>query len=72
MPPTAVMSGSAAVWPPSEQYLRAGLIDDLHLAIVPTLLGSGEQLFDDSWAGYEFVSSLAVAHVRFVRAATEV
>ena len=29
------------------QYLRAGLIDDLHLAIAPTLLGSGESLFAD-------------------------
>ncbi|WP_046166284.1 dihydrofolate reductase family protein [Chromobacterium vaccinii] len=27
------------------QYLRAGLIDELHLAIAPTLLGSGEALF---------------------------
>ncbi len=26
------------------QYLLAGLIDELHLAIVPTLLGDGEQL----------------------------
>ncbi len=29
------------------QYLRAGLIDDLHLAMAPTLLGSGESLFAD-------------------------
>lgn len=28
------------------QYLRAGLIDDLHLAISPVLLGSGEHLWD--------------------------
>jgi dihydrofolate reductase len=27
------------------QYLRAGLVDELHLAIAPTLLGSGEALF---------------------------
>ncbi len=26
------------------QYLRAGLIDEMHLAIAPTLLGSGEHL----------------------------
>lgn len=29
------------------QYLRAGLIDTLHLAISPVLLGSGESLFAD-------------------------
>lgn len=28
-----------------QQFLRAGLIDHLHLAISPLLLGSGEQLF---------------------------
>jgi dihydrofolate reductase len=27
------------------QYLRAGLIDELHLAVAPTLLGAGELLF---------------------------
>ena len=29
------------------QYLRAGLIDDLHLAIRPVLLGAGEHLLRD-------------------------
>ncbi|HEY6620947.1 MAG TPA: dihydrofolate reductase family protein [Steroidobacteraceae bacterium] len=28
-----------------QQYLRARLIDEMHFAIAPTLLGSGEQLF---------------------------
>ena len=28
-----------------QQYLRAGLVDEMHLAIAPTLLGSGEPLF---------------------------
>lgn len=57
-----------------QQYLRAGLIDELHLAIVPTLLGGGERLFghlDGGPGGYEcveFVSSPAVAHVRLARA----
>jgi dihydrofolate reductase len=30
-----------------QQYLRAGLIDEMHLAISPVLLGSGEHLFAD-------------------------
>lgn len=55
-----------------QQYLRAGLIDEMHVAFVPILLGSGERLFDDDAAagGYtcaEFVSSPSVAHVRLVR-----
>jgi len=27
------------------EYLQAGLIDEMHLAIAPVLLGSGESLF---------------------------
>ncbi len=29
------------------EYVRAGLVDDLHYAIAPVLLGAGERLFDD-------------------------
>jgi len=29
------------------QYLRAGLIDEMHLAVAPTLIGRGESLFQD-------------------------
>jgi dihydrofolate reductase len=29
------------------QYLLAGLVDELHIAVAPTLLGSGEHLFRD-------------------------
>ncbi len=56
-----------------QQYLRAGLVDEMHLAIVPVLLGSGERLFEHlggSPAGYtsvELVSSPSVAHVRLSR-----
>lgn len=56
-----------------QQYLQAGLIDDLDLAIVPTLLGSGERLFaslDAVAAGYQCIehqSSSAVMHVRVGR-----
>jgi dihydrofolate reductase len=44
------------------QYLRAGMIDELHLAIRPVLLGSGEQLFngiDMRAAGYYCTQSIA-------------
>ena len=44
------------------QYLRAGLVDDLHLALRPVLLGSGEALpkdLDLPALGYDCVRSLA-------------
>lgn len=44
------------------QYLRAGLIDELHIAIAPVLLGSGEHLFqgiDLPALGYECAQSVA-------------
>jgi dihydrofolate reductase len=56
-----------------QQYLRARLIDEMHVAIVPILLGSGERLFDHLDGGpvgyrcVELVSSPAVVHARFVR-----
>jgi len=57
-----------------QQYLNAGLIDELHLAIVPILLGGGERLLDNVDAGgpagyecVEFVASPAVMHVRLAR-----
>jgi dihydrofolate reductase len=56
-----------------QQYLRAGLIDEMDVAIVPILLGGGERLFDNlggASAGYEsveLVSSPAVTHVRLAR-----
>jgi dihydrofolate reductase len=55
------------------QYLRAGLVDELHLAVVPILLGRGERLFDDLGAGpygyecVELAASPTVAHVRLAR-----
>lgn len=45
-----------------QQYLRAGLIDELHVAITPVLLGRGEKLLDavDLRAlGYECVKHVA-------------
>jgi dihydrofolate reductase len=52
------------------QYLRAGLVDELHVAVVPVLLGAGERLLDGGEGGLEtaeFTASPAVAHVRLVR-----
>ena len=45
-----------------QQYLREGLIDELHIAISPVLLGRGEPLFqgvDLRSLGYECVQSVA-------------
>ena len=44
------------------QYLREGLIDELHVAVSPVLLGSGESLFEGlnmQALGYECVESAA-------------
>jgi dihydrofolate reductase len=57
------------------QYLRAGLIDEMHLAITPILLGSGESLFSDidmPALGYhcsEHLSSPNATHVVFKKKA---
>jgi len=56
-----------------QQYMRAGLLDELHVAIAPILLGTGERLFDnlgdavDLYETAEVVSSPRVAHVRMIR-----
>ena len=57
------------------QYLRARLINELHLAFAPVLLGSGESLFDDidvPALGYEVsehVTTPAATHVVLTRRA---
>lgn len=55
------------------EYLRARLIDDLHIAISPVLLGRGEALFDGidlPGLGYtvgEHIATLNAMHLRFHR-----
>jgi dihydrofolate reductase len=55
------------------QYLEAGLIDELHVAIAPRLLGSGEHLLygvDLTTLGYEcstHVPTAAATHVVLTR-----
>jgi dihydrofolate reductase len=52
-----------------QSYLRAGLIDELHLAISPILLGAGERLLDDlgdigkHYECSQLVSTKTVTHV---------
>jgi len=52
-----------------QQYLRAGLVDELHIAIAPVLLGRGEQLFKEvdlralDYECVQFVASEKATHV---------
>ena len=51
------------------QYLEAGLIDEMHLAITPVLLGSGEWLLDGinmPSLGYQCTEHVASANVMHV------
>jgi dihydrofolate reductase len=44
-----------------QQYLRAGLLDELTIHLVPQLLGSGVRLFDDAGGplpGLELVGAI--------------
>ncbi len=61
----AVPGGASAI----QQYLAAGLLDELHLHIVPILLGGGERLLenvgDPKLEPVEVVASPAVTHVKY-------
>ncbi len=50
----------------AQQYLAAGLVDEMEIDLVPTLLGSGERLFDavgDDLHGLELVRTVAAPTV---------
>ena len=64
----SIGGGASAI----QQYLRAGLVDEMLLHVVPVLLGGGERLFADLGGGtegfecVELVSSAAVTHYTYV------
>jgi dihydrofolate reductase len=64
------LAGGANV---AQQYLKAGLVDEMEINLVPVLLGSGERLFDglgDDLHGLELVRTVAtpqVVHLKFAR-----
>jgi dihydrofolate reductase len=57
----------------ARQYLAAGLLDEMEINVVPTLLDSGERLFDgvgDDLHGLDLVRTVAarkVTHLKFAR-----
>jgi dihydrofolate reductase len=65
----AIAGGARA----AQQYLAAGLVDEMEINLVPALLGSGERLFDgggDDLHGLELVRTVAaprVTHLKFAR-----
>jgi dihydrofolate reductase len=61
----AIAGGATAV----QQYLRAGLLDEVNLHIVPIILGSGERLLanigDPTLEPVRVIASPAVTHVTY-------
>jgi dihydrofolate reductase len=60
-----IAGGATAI----QQYLAAGLLDELHLHVVPIVLGGGERLLenvgDPRLEPVEVVASPAVTHVKY-------
>jgi dihydrofolate reductase len=56
-----------------QQYLRAGLVDEMHVAVAPILLGAGERPFPEDgelperYECVEVVQTPAAVHLRFRR-----
>jgi dihydrofolate reductase len=64
-----VLAGGAKA---AQQYLRAGLVDEMDVSLAPTLLGGGERLFDGvaDLHGLRLVRTVAepnVTHLKFAR-----
>jgi dihydrofolate reductase len=61
----AIAGGARAV----QQYLAAGLLDELYLHIVPIVLGSGERLLENvghpTLEPVNVIASPAVTHVKY-------
>jgi dihydrofolate reductase len=61
----SIAGGASAV----NQYLAAGLLDELHLHVAPITLGAGERLLDGvgrlAFEPVEVVASPAVTHLRY-------
>jgi dihydrofolate reductase len=54
----------------AQEYLAAGLVDEMEISLAPTLLGSGERLFDnvgDDLRGLELVRTVAAPHVTHLK-----
>ncbi len=63
-----VIGGGASI---AQQFLHAGLVDEIHLHLVPTLLGAGRRLFDGIGGAslplepVSLVGAPEVTHLRF-------
>jgi len=68
-----LVAGGASV---ANQYLKAGLVDEMHINLVPILLGSGERLFagvGDDLHGLELVRTVTapkVTHLKYSKRST--
>ena len=63
------LAGGASV---AQQYLAAGLLDEIVVSVVPNVLGGGSRLFENlgdvKLQQVESVGAPGVTHIRYVRA----